>query len=190
MKRLLLASLIFGLLALNQRFGPQAHGSDCGCGAPAPAPYAACDACEPCAPCGDVCTPCCDPIRGVLQLPLKAIEWVTHLGCYDNGCGERYWGECSEPVDCWDPCDRCGNWTGHAGRPYGGAPVAGYAKSAPRPATYAQRPTQSPPSVNAEFGLDSSAQVISRSDRVVVPAQAARPMTAQANQPHRAPARR
>lgn len=188
MKRLLLASLFSTLLILSQ-----AMGGDCGCGGggPAPASYATCDACNPCGS----CQPCCDPIRGVLMLPLKTIEWVTHLGCYDNGCGERYWGECSEPVDCWDPCDRSGNWNGCRSCG-GGASVAGYAKSAPRTPTYAQRSTQPTPrynSVNAEFGLDPSAQVVSRTDRVVVPAPvsttATRPMTAQ-NAPYRAPVRR
>lgn len=193
MKRFLLVSLVLSLWVLSQGTSPLAYGAGCGCGGPGPV-VASCDACEPCAPCASCCTPCCDPIRGVLMLPLKTIEWLTHLGCYDNGCGERYWGECSEPVDCWDPCDGCGNWTGHAGRPYGGAAVPAYAR-APRPATYAQQPTQGHPSINAEFGLDSSAQVLSRSDRVVAPAQvqhssAARPMTSQAAQPRRAPVRR
>jgi hypothetical protein len=55
-------------------------------------------------------------------------------------CGERYWGDFySDPPDCWDPCDHCGNYTGggchncggsshpaHAQRGYidDGAPVA------------------------------------------------------------------
>jgi hypothetical protein len=122
-------------------------------------------------------------------IPLKVIDWVVHLGCNDcdSGCGERYWGECSEPVDCHDPCDRCGNYVG---RTYA-TPAPGYVKAGYRTPTYAQRAPQTTPTVNAEFGLDSSARVISRSDQVVAPAGVSTvARTAQSPQPHRAPARR
>lgn len=37
------------------------------------------------------------------------------LSC-GKGCGEIYWGEWySDPPDCCDPCDDCGNWTGPHG---------------------------------------------------------------------------
>lgn len=190
MKRLLLVSLILSVLALGSGFGLPAYGGDCGCGGPAPAPVVAydscdgCGACDACA-CGRPCHKSCNP----LLVPLKVIDWVVHLGCNDcdSGCGERYWGECSEPVDCHDPCDRCGNYVG---RTYA-TPAPGYVKAGYRTPTYAQRAPQTNRTVNAEFGLDSSARVISRSDQVVAPVGASTvARTAQSPQPHRAPARR
>lgn len=35
----------------------------------------------------------------------------NQLAC-QQGCGRVYWGEFSDRPDKYDPCDRCGNWTG------------------------------------------------------------------------------
>ncbi len=52
---------------------------------------------------GDACcTGCLSPLQ---QL----------MGC-SSGCGEIYWDEwLSDPPDCCDPCDQCGNWIGPHG---------------------------------------------------------------------------
>lgn len=89
-----------------------------------------------CGPCGETCATCC------LSIP-KPIIWTgacnecgptPHESCADccgecgilpflwrrktcgKGCGEIYLGEwISDPPDCCDPCDNCGNWIGHQG---------------------------------------------------------------------------
>lgn len=239
MRRLLLGCFLASLLTFGMTLGSlSALGGDCGCGGgPAPVAYAdgGCDSCGGCDECGSCggCGGCCHCHCNPLMVPLKVLDWVAHLGCCgcSSGCGERYWGECSEPVDCHDPCDQCGNWTGRGcstcrsgyangnfsyakanspNRTYAQrspAPRGTYAQRSPqaqRP-TYAQRPTpvQRPAYVQrsaqnnndvvrTEFGLDPSAQVVSRSDQVVAPAQVnptqARPITAQ-SVPHLAPVR-
>ena len=66
-----------------------------------------------CAP--DCCDPCCRPYRPFARLACLAdlfrpITWCGPV------CGERYWGDFySDPPDCSDPCDPCGNYVG--GRP-------------------------------------------------------------------------
>ncbi len=66
------------------------------------------------APCGDCGS--CGSCR-----PWGPFFWFPGLfGRHCNGCGERYWGVYSDPVDCCDPCDRCGNWSGPAGCGCGG----------------------------------------------------------------------
>ena len=42
--------------------------------------------------------------------PCGYLKYMLTCGA---GCSEIYWGEwISEPPDCCDPCDHCGNWTG------------------------------------------------------------------------------
>lgn len=114
-----------------------------------------------CAPCGTACSPCgvdscgpgissckflyahCGPprepcivtgVRGVL-----AAFGFHCCGCED-GCGEKYWGDwCSDPPDCWDPCDCNGNFVGGCSGPpvyapglYAG-PLDGMVQKSPRP---------------------------------------------------------
>lgn len=43
-----------------------------------------------------------------------------HFAHHCLGCGPRYWGEFSDRPDFHDPCDGCGNWTGHGGCGGGG----------------------------------------------------------------------
>ena len=74
--------------------------TDCGCGIAAPSCGTACGGCDDCAStCGVRCR------RGWPLL--RAI-----FGC--AGCsGNWYWSEWySDPPDCCDPCDGCGNWNG------------------------------------------------------------------------------
>jgi hypothetical protein len=82
--------------------------------------------CEPCCEaCGDACSgSCCDACSGsccdttcgpnwFLWGPFYWLFGVGGWGCSNSGCGEFYWSDFhSEPPDCCDPCDRCGNWTG------------------------------------------------------------------------------
>lgn len=57
--------------------------------------------------CGDCCPGPCH--HGFLS-PLEQL-----LSC-GSGCGEVYWDEwLSDPPDCCDPCDPCGNWIGPQG---------------------------------------------------------------------------
>lgn len=40
-------------------------------------------------------------------------ERLVHRLACGSGCGEVYWGEwISDPPDCADPCDQCGNYVG------------------------------------------------------------------------------
>jgi len=54
------------------------------------------DSCGGCSSCGGSC--------GRQKGQIAACKW---------GCGEVYWDEwLSDPPDCCDPCDACGNWAG------------------------------------------------------------------------------
>ncbi len=45
-----------------------------------------------------------------LTSPFRRLASLATCG---GGCGEVYWDEwLSDPPDCCDPCDDCGNWTG------------------------------------------------------------------------------
>lgn len=69
--------------------------------------------------CGPCCDPCCDPcygpyccrpFGGLLSGIFRLFRPVCWCG---RSCGERYWGDFhGDPPDCYDPCDRCGNFTG------------------------------------------------------------------------------
>lgn len=74
--------------------------------------------------CGDSCCPNPnDPILGDCNkcgvcggndcpgyTPCGYLKYMLTCGA---GCSEIYWGEwISDPPDCCDPCDNCGNWTG------------------------------------------------------------------------------
>jgi len=91
------------------------------CG-PAPCEPAGVGACGPIAqpgcgpafgpPCGGGCVgPCgAGPCYGLLGGVLRALFPPSWCG---SGCGPIYWSEFhSDPPDCCDPCDRCGNFTG------------------------------------------------------------------------------
>lgn len=42
--------------------------------------------------------------------------WLHNNATCCRGCGDVYWGEwTSDPPDCCDPCDQCGNFTGSGG---------------------------------------------------------------------------
>jgi hypothetical protein len=59
--------------------------------------------------------------------PLTWLFAIFEYGYCDSGCGETYWGEFhSDPPDCCDPCDNCGNYIGPSpGLVPGGSPVDG-----------------------------------------------------------------
>jgi hypothetical protein len=43
----------------------------------------------------------------VFALLMQGCSWCPSCG------GDRYWGDFySDPPDCWDPCDKYGNYTG------------------------------------------------------------------------------
>jgi len=113
-------------------------GPACGpCNGPACGP--ACGACQ--TPCGPACGPCngavCGPHRACCDCcdcecgngcgphPLRWLWGLFDWNC-DCGCGEKYWGDWSDPPDCHDPCDRCGHYVGRGC--YGGncGPGPGY----------------------------------------------------------------
>ncbi len=107
--------------------GPAACGAVCegacdsSCGssygpalAPVPLDGPACSACGEA--CGGTCGSACnDPCR----VPCGPLTWLfdlLHQGYHCNDCGEIWWGDWhGAPPDCFDPCDRCGNYTGRAG---------------------------------------------------------------------------
>ena len=76
----------------------------------------------PCAICGGGCGAKCRKVHGgdcgdscghhgVRQGPIDDCHDGAACG---SGCGEVYWDEwVSDPPDCVDPCDDCGNWIGH-----------------------------------------------------------------------------
>ena len=58
--------------------------------------------------------------------PLSGVFAFLGHGYSGPGWGESYWSDFhSEPPDCWDPCDQCGNFTG-------GSCGTGYCQSQPR----------------------------------------------------------
>jgi hypothetical protein len=64
--------------------------------------------CNECAPPGQSCGDCCFEC-GLFPFLRRG------LTC-GKGCGEVYVSEwISDPPDCCDPCDQCGNWTGPQG---------------------------------------------------------------------------
>jgi len=90
-------------------------GPDCGCSAAAPCGDCgpACDTCCGCDPCdgGCSCGCCCGP--GPLWYVLRLFRPACWFGCYNNGCGEIYWGDFhGDPPDCCDPCNCMGEFTG------------------------------------------------------------------------------
>lgn len=124
MKRMMLLAILTAVAA----------GAGC-CGVCRPHPlrpfWPPCDptyCCEPCGPecappcgaeCETACEPACGPPAGPHYGPLswffRRVQWSRCFGV--AGCGETYWGDWrDQPPDCCDPCDRCGNWTGGAGR--------------------------------------------------------------------------
>ena len=84
----------------------------------------ACNSCDSC----DSCDTPCRTHRG----PLSLVASVFSRDVWScSGCGERYYGDWySDPPDCHDPCDRCGNFTGRSSRWNGwgsmGTGVSGY----------------------------------------------------------------
>jgi hypothetical protein len=106
---------------------PQRCGVGCAPACPGPPTYRWCphgDQChaDPCDLFGGECGEACDPTavcsgrRPCYRRwgPLAGLVWLfTGDTWCGRSCGERYWGEWfSDPVDCCDPCDQCGNFTG------------------------------------------------------------------------------
>ncbi len=134
-KRIICFSLVLGLLTAASGCG-LGHALKCGHG-----PIAICDgpACGPgcgsffgptCGTtcqeeCGPTCEPGCDSCGGppVEECvgpdcgPCGPLNWIAGLfhpeAWCGPACGELYWSDFhSEPPDCRDPCDNCGNFTG------------------------------------------------------------------------------
>ena len=107
----------------------------CGCGCARPCHSVGCRSCSPC---GDsCCDPCADPCgngcyaRPWYRGPLSCVFAMFTPNCWCGpSCGERYWGDFySDPPDCWDPCDHCGNYAGRGCHNCGGShpgPSHGY----------------------------------------------------------------
>lgn len=104
-----------------------------------------CDACggSSCGSCGgyggNPCGDSCWSGRGPLSWLFGGL---CGGGCCGSGCGEFYWSDFySEPPDCCDPCDRCGNWTGgscgYGGGCGGGCGGSGYCAVKPLQNGYA-----------------------------------------------------
>jgi hypothetical protein len=108
---------------------------ECGCGGARPCRSVGC---RTCSSCGDSsCDPCADPCgngcyaRPWYRGPLSCVFALFTPNCWCGpSCGERYWGDFySDPPDCWDPCDNCGNYAGRGCRNCGGGspgPSHGY----------------------------------------------------------------
>ena len=95
----------------DARCGPGAGMGD-GCGT--------IDGCgESCGPCGCQCGGCtcgCCEGPGLLCSIFGLIRPGVWFGCYNNGCGEIYWGDFhGDPPDCCDPCNCMGDYTGPGG---------------------------------------------------------------------------
>jgi hypothetical protein len=135
--------LLFGLVYSVLWLASNCCLADCGsCGS------AACGPCgtAACEPCGTACGPgvssckflyghCGPPREPCIVTGVRGVFAAFGFHCCgcENGCGEKYWGDwCSDPPDCWDPCDCHGNFVGgcsgppaYAPGPYGG-PVDGW----------------------------------------------------------------
>jgi hypothetical protein len=89
-------------------------------GEPAPAPLRG----PACSTCGEVCGGACASACGdPCCMPCGPLTWLFEFlsqGYCGESCGETWWGDWhGAPPDCFDPCDRCGNYTGRAGVPGG-----------------------------------------------------------------------
>ena len=135
-------------------------------------------ACGTCGSCGD---PCADPCgqgcygrtwhRGPLSCIFALFSCRTWWG---GNCGERYWGDFySDPPDCWDPCDGCGNYTGGGCRSCGGGSNNGSGVFD----EYSSGPVGSRVDDGAPVAKEN---IVSQTDRAVSPAP--RPVA----QPHKA----
>ena len=89
--------------------------ADCGggCQSPCAQPCGSmsCGSCDPCAdPCGQGCYG-----RPWHRGPLSCVFALFSPCCWHGpNCGQRYWGDFySDPPDCNDPCDNCGNYAGN-----------------------------------------------------------------------------
>jgi hypothetical protein len=129
MNALLFSGLLWGLVGANP---------DCGDCMPVATRFSTIDCCSSCGDsCDDGCDSCGDPCSttcgrgacrdrtacGPLSVLFSIFDRKTWCG---PSCGERYWGDFySDPPDCSDPCDRCGNYTGrssYGGSSWGSAP--------------------------------------------------------------------
>ncbi len=181
----------------------------CGLGCGPVRGYRGCADCgADCGPCDDSCDtacgpPCCHrgPIRAVLGGVFRLLTYDSWCG---RSCGPRYWGDFfSDPTDCCDPCDRCGNYTGthvrgctNCGGGYSqavdgtydeGAPAAVSSRRTPR--TVAQRSQVAPRTqvaprdqvarpkayASGDDRIVGKPRIISETDRVVEPAQLPQP---------------
>lgn len=164
-----------------------------------------------CGPCGDVCgepcgdpcgEPCGGPGYGPYGHPWGPLSWLFGIftcGYHDSGCGEFYWSDFhSEPPDCCDPCDRCGNYTGgYHGGGYGQSSGCSECGSGYGPAGYARNVNSDlrPRAVQAGEGYvirnpssKYAPKIVSVTDRAVRPAPTgSAPVRQVAHQPRRAP---
>jgi hypothetical protein len=137
MKALLCAGLAFAVWASNPGTASSYHpsmregefqGATYDCSSPCNSCDSYDDGCDepcsrPCGPCGR--GTCCDRTPcGPLTFLFSIFNCNTWRG---PSCGERYWGDFySDPPECHDPCDTCGNYVGgSAYRNYSGS-VGGY----------------------------------------------------------------
>lgn len=181
--------------------------------------------------CGDVCGgPCCSPCGypwGPLSWVMGVFRSCLHCGTYcgggcgggcggacGGGCGELYWSDFhSQPPDCCDPCDRCGNWTGGGyygggcGSGCGGGCAGGHCQAPGYGSGYVAqnesrnvnqmvqaRATSGPRNPQAYASQGSSSRyaprIVSVTDRVVRPAQGESAAVRQAAKPRTMPSRR
>lgn len=129
--------------------GPSVADCEPACG---PDSGPACGSCEPCGP----------SYYWGRNYGFRPLRWLGALftcpAWCGPSCGPAYWGEWhSDPPDCWDPCDGCGNWTGPSTPYYGSTgPANGVPPGAeltptpaPQPAERpAAKPTPAPPQPN------------------------------------------
>jgi len=87
---------------------------DCGssCGGCGPVCGNPCGCCNGGYGCGCTCGCGCGG-PGPLACVLRLFHPTRWFGCYNNGCGEIYWGDFhGDPPDCCDPCNCMGDYTG------------------------------------------------------------------------------
>lgn len=96
----------------NSCYGADQDCSECGyeMRLPQRAGYVRSSSCGSCGACESPCRTHAGPLSLIASV-------FTRDAWSCTGCGERYWGDFySDPPDCHDPCDRCGNYTGRSTR--------------------------------------------------------------------------
>ncbi len=135
-----------------------------------------------CGSCGGYCGADCGTCDGCSGPPccgIRPVRWVFRVLGFQcapacTGCGEEYWGDwCSNPPDCCDPCDQCGNYVGPQGPACASGQCAdpGYAAQPRTTRTVAKAPRRPSATLASQRVVQQQPEpeVLSESDEAIEP---------------------